>query len=137
MNVRQPELLTYDEAARLLDPMGTIGVTHRSIRRHIAQGRLNRVKVGRKPAVLKREVLALMREMEPCRPTTSQASGTATEPISSAAMPVGASVRSARARETRKLLNECGESSRSEPTGNVTSFTRERLRRSATPRSDI
>ena len=56
-------LLTYEQAAKLLDPTGEIGVTVRSIQRHVQAGRLRKVKVGRKPAVLKSEVLDLIERM--------------------------------------------------------------------------
>ena len=55
-DARVPELLTYREAARLVDPTGALGVTHRSIARHVAQGRLNRVKIGRRAAVVRAEL---------------------------------------------------------------------------------
>ncbi len=67
------ELLTYEQAAKLLDPTGKLEITARSIQRHVAAGRLPKVKVGRKPAVLRSDVMRLIEP--PQEPATVRRSG--------------------------------------------------------------
>ncbi len=67
------DLLTYEQAARLLDPTGELEITTRSIQRHVSAGRLRKVRVGRKPAVLKSDVLGLIKP--PPEPVTVRRSG--------------------------------------------------------------
>ncbi len=66
-------LLTYEQAAELLDPTGELQITARSIQRHVAAGRLRKVRVGRKPAVLKSDVMELIEP--PQEPTMAKESG--------------------------------------------------------------
>ena len=54
------DLLTYKQAAKLLDPTDALEITARSIQRHVAAGRPRGVKVGRKPAVLKSDLMRLI-----------------------------------------------------------------------------
>ncbi len=68
-----PDLLTYDQAAKLLDPTGKLGISARSIQRHVAAGRLPKVRVGRKPAVLKSDVMRLIEP--PPEPATARRIG--------------------------------------------------------------
>lgn len=68
-----PDLLTYEQAAKLLDPTGELEITARSIQRHVAAGRLRKVRVGRKPAVLKSDVMELIDP--PTGPATVRRSG--------------------------------------------------------------
>src|SRR3546814_15288603 len=63
--------LTYAEAAALLDPEGKEGVTVRTIRRLVADGALQKVKIGRHPTVFRKQILALILEGGPCRRSTS------------------------------------------------------------------
>ena len=89
------DLLTYEQAAKLLDPTGELEITARSIQRHVAVGRLRKVRVGRKPAVLKSDVLGLVECPEP-------------DPVKVPLKPDPAktpriSQRAQRARETRRI----------------------------------
>ena len=90
-----PDLLTYEQAARLLDPTGKLEITARSIQRHVAAGRLRKVRVGRKPAVLKSD---LMRLIEPPVPDPVQVPRKL-DPTK----PARISQRAQRVRETKRI----------------------------------
>ncbi len=68
-----PDLLTYEQAAKLLDPTVKLESTSRSIQRHVAAGRLRKVRVGRKPAILKSDLMRLIEP--PPKPATARRSG--------------------------------------------------------------
>lgn len=64
-----PDLVSYEEAAQIIDASGKQGVTVRTIRRLVAEGVLQKVKIGRHPAVHRKQVLALVLEPVPEQPT--------------------------------------------------------------------
>ena len=67
------DLLTYEQATKLLDPTGELEITARSIQRHVAADRLRKVRVGRKPTVLKSDVMETI--APPKEPTTAKENG--------------------------------------------------------------
>ncbi|WP_282608428.1 helix-turn-helix domain-containing protein [Pelagibius sp. Alg239-R121] len=58
----EPELMTYEEAAKFLDPSGALGITKRTIRRLVEEGMLTKIKIGRAPAVTRRAIMELQLE---------------------------------------------------------------------------
>ena len=93
------DLLTYEQAAEMLDPTGEIGITVRSIRRHVQAGRLRKVKIGRKPAVFKSDLLGLVERMGECLGPDPVKVPLKPDP----AKPPRISQRAQRARETRRI----------------------------------
>ncbi len=59
-NPTKPDLISYEQAAEPLDPERQLGITKLTIRRLVTEGALQKVKVGRHPALFRKQILEMM-----------------------------------------------------------------------------
>ena len=125
-----PRLLSFDEAAAVLDPNGSIGITARTIDRYVREGRLPKLRLGRRPAVREDHLTELLEKEEQWFKSTNPGNGRTTAPASSEDTSTGGSTKSRQTQRTRAALSRLGIGSPGK-SGNVKSLDAARRKHSA------